>query len=63
VSGEADKFGGSLGIALASTNIGVIGPTAYYTDTKVRVTANGSNFTAGKVRLIVYFLEMTAPAN
>ncbi len=61
VSGEADKFGGLLGIALDSTNIGVIGPTAYYADTKVRVTANGSNFTAGKVRLVCYFLEMSAP--
>ncbi|MBN9568213.1 MAG: DUF2793 domain-containing protein [Alphaproteobacteria bacterium] len=61
VSGEANKFGGSLGISLGSTNIGVIGPTAYYADTKVRATANGSNFTGGKVRLVVYFLEMSAP--
>jgi len=62
VAGEADKFGGLLGIAAGSTNVGVIGPTAYYADTRVRVTANGSGFTAGKVRLIAYFLEMTAPA-
>jgi hypothetical protein len=61
ISGEADKFGGLLGVALGSNNIGVIGPTAYYSDTKVRATANGSNFTGGKVRLVVYFLEMTAP--
>jgi hypothetical protein len=61
ISTEADKFGGSLGIALDSTNVGVIGPTAFYADTKARVTANGSNFTGGKVRLAVYFLEMTAP--
>jgi hypothetical protein len=27
----------------------------------VRVTANGGNFTGGKVRLIVYFLEMSVP--
>jgi hypothetical protein len=63
LSGEPDEFGNLLGIALNSTNIGVIGPTAYYADTKVRVTANGSNFTAGKVRLIVYFLEMVAPTS
>src|SRR6478736_7030050 len=48
-----------LGITLGSTNNGVIGPTAFYANTKVRVTANGGNFTAGKVRLIVYFLEMS----
>ncbi len=62
VSGEADKFGGTLGVSLNSTNVGVIGPTAFYADTKVRVTANGANFTGGKVRLVAYFLEMTAPA-
>ena len=61
ISGEQSKFGGTLGIAFDSTNIGVIGPTAFYSDTRVRVTANGSNFTAGKVRLVVYYLEMTAP--
>ena len=61
ISGDTGKFGNLLGIAPGSSNIGVIGPTAFYSDTKVRVTANGSNFTAGKVRLIIYFLEMTAP--
>ena len=61
ISGEAAKFCDLLGIALGSTNIGVIGPTAFYADTKVRVTANGAAFTGGKVRLICYFLEMSAP--
>jgi hypothetical protein len=61
VAGDTTKFGNLLGIALGSTNVGVIGPTAYYADTAVRVTANGANFTAGKVRLVCYFLEMTAP--
>jgi hypothetical protein len=63
ISGESNKFGGTLGIALDSTNVGVIGPTAFYANTKVRVTANGSNFTGGKVRLAIYFLEMAAPAS
>ena len=63
VAGDTSKFGGSLGIALGSTNIGVIGPTAYYSDTAVRITAAGSNFTGGKVRVIVYFLEMVAPTS
>jgi hypothetical protein len=61
VAGDTTKFGNLLGITLGSTNVGVIGPTAYYADTAVRVTANGANFTAGKVRLVCYFLEMTAP--
>ena len=63
ISGDTSKFGGSLGVALGSTNIGVIGPTAFYSDTAVRITAAGANFTGGKVRLAVYFLEMVAPTS
>ena len=61
IVGDTTKFGNLLGIALGSTNNGVIGPTAFYTDTRVRITANGSNFTGGKVRVIAYFLEMSVP--
>ncbi|MGH6996277.1 MAG: DUF2793 domain-containing protein [Stellaceae bacterium] len=60
-AGNATLFGNTLGIALGSSNTGVIGPAGYYADTTVRVTANGGDFTAGKVRLIVYFIEMSAP--
>ena len=63
VSGNTTQFGNLLGTALGSTNNGVIGPTAFYANTRVRVTANGGNFTAGKVRLVVYFLEMSVPAS
>jgi len=63
ISGDTSKFGGSLGVSLGSTNIGVIGPTAFYSDTAVRITAAGSNFTGGKVRVAVYFLEMVAPTS
>jgi hypothetical protein len=59
---NATQFGDLLGVALASTNVGVIGPAGIYADTKLRVTANGGAFTAGKVRLVVYFLEMSAPS-
>lgn len=63
ISGDASKFGGSLGIAAGSTNAGVIGPTAFYAATPVRLTANGSNFTGGKVRVAIHFLEVVAPAS
>jgi hypothetical protein len=62
IAGEPTKFGDLLGAALDSTNTGVVGPTAFYADTRVRVTANGGDFTAGKVRLVVYFIEMSAPS-
>jgi len=63
IVGNTTQFGNLLGAALNSTNNGVIGPTAFYADTKVRVTANGGNFTAGKVRLTIYFLEMSVPSS
>ena len=59
---NATQFGDLLGVALGSTNLGVIGPAGIYADTKVRATANGDAFTGGKVRLVVYFLEMSAPS-
>lgn len=62
INSEATKFGNLLGIASGSANVGVIGPTGFYADTRVRVTANGGAFTGGKVRLVVYFLEMSAPS-
>ncbi len=62
IAGDTTKFGSLLGIALGSVNVGAIGPAGFYADTKVRVTANGGNFTAGKVRLVVYFMEMSAPS-
>jgi hypothetical protein len=61
IATDATKFGNTLNVALGSTNVGVIGPAGFYADTKVRVTANGGSFSAGKVRLVVYFLEMSAP--
>ncbi|WP_063291622.1 MULTISPECIES: DUF2793 domain-containing protein [unclassified Pseudovibrio] len=60
-AGEAGKFGGSLGIAVGSNNAGVIGPTAYYADTPVRITANTGSFTGGKVRLSLHFFLPVVP--
>lgn len=54
IAGETSKFGGSLGAAAGSTNIGVIGPTAFYAPTPVRLTANGGAFTGGRVRLAIH---------
>ncbi|MFG1360672.1 DUF2793 domain-containing protein [Xanthobacter pseudotagetidis] len=56
IAGEPSKFGGSLGAAAGSTNAGVIGPTAFYAPTPVRLTANGAAFTAGVVRLAIHVL-------
>lgn len=56
IAGEASKFGGSLGVALGSSNSGVIGPTAFYAPTPVRLSANGGVFTGGRVRVSIHIL-------
>lgn len=61
VAGEASKFGGSLGVAKNSSNIGVVGPTAYYSDTPVVLTAVGGSFVAGKVRVAIHLMRFDAP--
>jgi hypothetical protein len=61
IGGETAKFGDLLGLTLGSTNFGIIGPTAFYADTAVVVTANGSNFTGGKVRIAIQCLRITPP--
>lgn len=61
VAGDTTKFGNFIGIALDSTNIGVISPTAYYADTALRLTANGSNFTGGVVRTTMQYLQPHGP--
>ncbi len=62
IAGEPAKFGGSLGVVAGSTNVGVIGPQAFYADTPVVLTANGGNFTGGDVRIAIQYLLPTAPA-
>jgi hypothetical protein len=54
------QFGASLGFALGSSNLGMIGPTAFYAATPIRVTAVGGSFTGGKVRLALYALAFAS---
>jgi hypothetical protein len=53
VSGNLSQFGSALAIAAGSTNFGLIGPTAFYTNTTIIVTAAGGSFTGGQVRLSI----------
>lgn len=63
IAGETSKFGGSIGIGQDSTNIGIIGPTAFYSDTPVRLSANGSDFTGGVIRTTMQYLQPRGPWN
>jgi hypothetical protein len=60
IVGDTSKFGGSIGVGAGSTNIGVIGPTAVYADTPVRLTAVTSNFTGGTIRVSISYLAFGA---
>lgn len=62
-AGEVNKFGGSLGINSGDNNVGVIGPTAVYSDTSVVLTANGPNFTGGTVRVALHYLTAAGPTS
>jgi len=61
IAGTTTKFGGSLGIAAGSTNVGVIGPQAFYAATPIVLTANGGAFTGGAVRVAIQYLLPSAP--
>jgi hypothetical protein len=61
IASEPSKFGGSLGVAAGSTNAGVIGPTAFYAPTTIRLTANGGSFTGGAVRIAIHYLVPRVP--
>jgi len=63
IVGEISKYGGSLSIVLGGSNSGVTGPTAFYADTPVRVTANGANFSGGKVRIAIHYILCAAPTS
>lgn len=60
--GEVAKFGGTLGVAAGSTNKGVIGPQAFYGPTPIVLTANGSDFTGGTVRIAIHLLTVGLPS-
>jgi len=61
IAGTPAKFGGTLGVAAGSTNVGVIGPQAFYAPTPIVLTANGGSFTGGDVRIAIQYLLPTAP--
>ena len=58
---ERAKFGGALGASIGAVNSGVVGPTAYYAATPVRLSANSGSFTGGRVRVAIHLLLCPAP--
>ena len=60
-AGETGKFGATLGTTSGSTNVGVVGPEAFYADTPIVLKANGGDFVGGAVRLAIHYLTLGAP--
>jgi hypothetical protein len=56
VSGNLSQFGSGLALPAGSLNFGLIGPTAFYVNTNLIITAAGGSFTAGQVRLSMSIL-------
>ncbi|KZL25609.1 DUF2793 domain-containing protein [Pseudovibrio sp. WM33] len=61
IDGEPSKFGGSLGIAVGSTNKGIIGPQGFYADTPIRLTTKDGDFTGGTVSVAIHYLSVGVP--
>ena len=59
----ANKFGDDIGLTVNTTNNGVINPQAYYANTSIVFTANGSNFTGGKVRTAIHYMTISGPTS
>jgi hypothetical protein len=51
VAGNLSQFGSLLSVSAGSSNSGLIGPTAFYANTTIIITAAGGSFTGGQVRL------------
>lgn len=63
VVADAQRYGNNIGASLGSTVNGVSGtPTAYYGATPLLLTAVGSNFTGGTLRLAIHYLTLTGPS-
>ncbi|CAN5418394.1 DUF2793 domain-containing protein [soil metagenome] len=62
VAGDVAKFGSALSVAKNASNVGVVGPTAYYADTAVVITAIGGSFTGGKVRVAIHVMRFDGAA-
>ncbi|HEY1982484.1 MAG TPA: hypothetical protein VGH13_20600 [Xanthobacteraceae bacterium] len=58
----AGQFGASLGIDAGSSNSGVIGPTAWYATSTIKLTAQGGSFTGGTVRVAIQYVLCGAPS-
>lgn len=62
VAGSTDRYGSGLGLSAGSYAMGLTGqPQAYYSDTSLRLEAEGGDFASGDVRLAIHLLRLVPP--
>jgi hypothetical protein len=62
VSGSPDRYGTGFGVALNAFAHGVTGsPLAYFGGSPLLLTAEGSAFTGGAVRIAAHYFDLTPP--
>jgi hypothetical protein len=61
--GTSGQVGAGLGVSVGTTNVGVIGPTAWYAASTIKLTAGGAAFTGGQVRVSIQYLLCNAPTS
>jgi hypothetical protein len=59
--GTATQFGSGLGLGIGAGTIGFIAPLGNYVSSNLILTAAGSAFAAGAVRLALYYMSFGAP--
>jgi hypothetical protein len=62
VAGDTGRFGTGLGVSLNSWVNGPAAPIVYWSPTALLLTAQGGNFAAGSVRLVVHYADLSLPA-
>ena len=62
VAADASRYGSGLGASAGSTVIGPSGPVTYWSDTPLRLTAAGSDFTGGALRLAIHYMALIGPS-
>jgi hypothetical protein len=61
VADDSTRYGNQIGIAVDSSNIGITTPLAYYSNTPIRLIANGGTLTGGVIRTTLHYLKPHGP--
>jgi len=62
ISGDTARYGSGIGAGQDSTNIGMTyNPITYYSNTPIKLTSSGGNFTAGIVRVTAQYFKPHGP--